>query len=74
MSSGRAMCEERHTGTWETPEVPDGRDEESRPFFLKGRQVSVSDAENGGALTASGSGSGCRPGEAPQHQNRGGVI
>jgi len=29
------------------------RDAESRPF-LKGHQVSVSDAENGGALTASG--------------------
>ncbi|OQY58686.1 MAG: hypothetical protein B6245_10470, partial [Desulfobacteraceae bacterium 4572_88] len=24
VSSGRGMCEERHTGTRETPEVPDG--------------------------------------------------
>ncbi len=23
--SGRGMCEERHTGTRETPEVPDGK-------------------------------------------------
>jgi len=25
VSSGRGMCEERHTGTRETPEVPDGK-------------------------------------------------